>query len=106
MVHDRGMMQELKRKLQEMYGRSFRAIPGVFLVEYTDGPDGDFFIIFHYRTRDGEKKVFRKHFDNHYVFGSSCNEPNRERWQPRMRVCRFGMETISDVLGAMGVSKR
>ncbi len=95
-------MQELKKKLQEMYGRSFRAIPGVFSVEFTDGPECSFFVTFHYRAKNGEKKMFRKHYEKHYVFGTSCNNPNQNDWMPRMRVCRFGMETIDEVLGAMG----
>jgi len=97
-------LQELNKKLQSMYGRPFRALPGVFGVEFTDGEDGEFFVTFRYRPKGGGQPcVFRKHFSKQYVFGTSCNSPNHEDWQYRMRVCRFGQDTITDVLAAMGV---
>ena len=96
-------LQELKKKLREMYNRPFCALPGVYSVEYTDGPEGDFFVTFHFRSRDGEKKLYRQHFDKELVFGETCHSANQEDWRYRYKVCRFGSETIDRVLQAMGL---
>ena len=94
-------LQELKKKLKEMYNRSFCAIPGVYSVEWTDGPDGDFFVTFHYRARDKTQRMYRRHFDNECAFGDTCHGLDQNAWRYRFKVCRFGSETIDLVLRAM-----
>ena len=95
-------MQALKHRLREQYGRPFASAPGVYDVSYTDGPEGDFFVTFHYR-KDGKLQLFRKHFDKEYVFGKTCQKPCEDAWAYRAKVCKFGSETLNDFLGALGL---
>jgi len=95
-------MQELKRKLRELYGRPFAAAPAVYDVSYTDGPDGDFFVTFHYK-KDGKLLMFRKHFDKECCFGSTCNKPCENDWVYRAKVCKFGRETLNDFFVTLGL---
>lgn len=85
-----------------MYDRPFRALPGVFLVEYPNGQQGEFFVALHWRDKRGTY-VFRKHFTREYVFGDSCKNPDEGTWRVKQRVCRFGKDVIQDVLTHRGL---
>ena len=98
-------LQALKKKLEAMYGRTFRNLPGVFRVVFADQSGGEFSVAFYYRAKDRSEQVFRHHYDRHHVFGSTCDQPDQSEWWYRLRVCRFGQETIGLVLGAMGVGE-